>query len=836
MEIYVDEKDRLEASAAANTFAQESVQNRAYINTLGAELALKYLASENVDISNIYNIHSIKKILEDVDIADIMLKNIHIDVRVIFDENAIFIPKSHFEYNLVPDIYLVFKYSKDYSEFLGFFEPKLINKNNANNDYYFIEKEKLNSPFDLKKFVENFNGNTAQKLSDDEISSCEEIIISMADNDISDRDKKYLFERLTKSAELREKFIEYENFETLSYKTMADSSITKKEIAVDDFSDLESFNLDETEEISDDIADDEITDNVEDNIEDLTEEVSDGDTEDIIEGDTEDLAVLADLPEEPAEDIADLGETLSNDNFEDISNATIENFDNIEEPDLMSLDAIESPLDDKSDDNIEELTSIEDLIEPSNQEITETPETIAIDSEEVLETPETIAIDSEEVLELPEEIAINTDLEPSDVQESLEPVKETISEALETEEPLEEVISEVKEATEPAIISETKEAEENVDDEIFENLDETAQSPFDEPANKENTESFGNNLLENLQAENIDHVSLETFDDTTQEEEVSTSDLLSEIDNVLNPENLNAEEHIENQPQETVIETVAETIDDIPDISDLTSDIIPQEETVSEQTDELDMDDLMEDDNTELEVLYDENHPQPELPQEEVQIPGAALYNTKQPLGNKKTLILTAAIIGVLAVGAFAMFNKNKGEDESYTPDTLSKNSMNEDVMNENVINQNAPSAPEQNIEIKQPVKELKNTAATTPQASQTPQAYMSVNRLVWDVPSSLSYSKGIQTYLRTAGKSIKLSLSADLLLATEFAYTNSVKVGLKLSNDGTVSEAKMISGSGSTQIDNIVLQSVKDTLNAVKPPSGTVNTPDFNLSLIIYF
>ena len=138
--IYVEQEDKSQASAAARGFAQKNIQNRAYINTLGARLAMKYLASEDINISNIYNIHSIKKILEEIDISDVMLPNIHIDVRVVFDENVIFIPKSHFEYNLVPDIYLVFHLAKDIShvKFLGFFEPKLINKNNANNEYYFI--------------------------------------------------------------------------------------------------------------------------------------------------------------------------------------------------------------------------------------------------------------------------------------------------------------------------------------------------------------------------------------------------------------------------------------------------------------------------------------------------------------------------------------------------------------------------------------------------------------------------------------------------------------------------------------------------------------------------
>ena len=93
-----------------------------------------------------------------------------------------------------------------------------------------------------------------------------------------------------------------------------------------------------------------------------------------------------------------------------------------------------------------------------------------------------------------------------------------------------------------------------------------------------------------------------------------------------------------------------------------------------------------------------------------------------------------------------------------------------------------------------------------------------------------------MQNYLRTAGKSIKLSLSADLLLTDEYAYTNQVKVSLKLSKDGGIQNSRIVSSSGSTQIDNIVLQSVKETLNVVKPPSDEIKTPDFNLALIIYF
>lgn len=224
--IYIEEKDKAGASAQAKGFAKNSVKNRAYVNTLGVELAMKYLASEGVNVSNLYNLHSVHKFLEEFDIADIILPNVHIDVRVVFSDKFIFVPKSHFEYGLTPDIYLILQLSEDYShvKFLGFVEPKLINKNNANKDYYFIEKEKLSAVSNLKEYIENTTKNTTQILDETTIDLLESHFISMVDNNLSENDKKDLIGNLLKSASLRDKFIEYSNFEILSYKAMNDES------------------------------------------------------------------------------------------------------------------------------------------------------------------------------------------------------------------------------------------------------------------------------------------------------------------------------------------------------------------------------------------------------------------------------------------------------------------------------------------------------------------------------------------------------------------------------------------------------------------------------------
>lgn len=1039
--IYVEQEDKSQASAAARGFAQKNIQNRAYINTLGARLAMKYLASEDINISNIYNIHSIKKILEEIDISDVMLPNIHIDVRVVFDENVIFIPKSHFEYNLVPDIYLVFHLAKDIShvKFLGFFEPKLINKNNANNEYYFIEKEKLSPAVDLKKYVENFNGSHQENVSEDDLLNSERIIIAMSDNDITENDKKYLIQQLTKSAELRDKFIEYENFETLSYQAMTDPMIERKtsaahqdSLSLEDISDLETIEspadeaVEQTEDFTQGFA--EITqeepleeiDTVEENeqtettindeltisdnfddfglepIEDFSDISLDEDNTEIKEVNNDNSGFLDTAAElgqaaalgagaaalgagvaAAAEGIAaaetainaaetgaealntgleiiDKGIEIANDlistdtsapeplSLDDIDTSMLDNIDYHEEEiheETISLKDVEVPLETEPTDFIDKIDnkiSLDDIkLEPLNEE----PENINIEQEtislkdvdttgmEVADeefSEETISLDNvnteavnivpetdfeenimsfdnvdepvatenddfmddvmsfDDVVE-PEELNDNAFEAPEDNSISFDEDENTSSELLNNEINEEELNTDEIES----ITSEPLDNMESAVDEIIDN-NELPQE------NSEN-ESFGKNLLNNLSPENLDNISIDDLglsDDLPSDisDDISSHELLSQIDDLLNSD-------IAQPPFETSAETTnnvqeepANILDEeLPSIEEslLDTEIIPDEVPVNQHSAadsllESDSDDEMPDtaidelldfgdeeeqnDEDKLGVLFNDTdagndtelpssmeelneYEDSELPKEPV-VPGAALYT--KPQLNKKVIIVAAALVTVIAAASAVMLLKPKG-DSSADIEPLSK-SAEAGVVDglpgtsptniESTIATNVPElekipvqeAPKaKTVQAAQPAKELKS-AAPVRQKPASSESYLSVNRLVWDVPDALSYSPKMQNYLRTAGKSIKLSLSADLLLATEYAYTNQVKVNIKLSKDGTVQEAKVASGSGSDQIDKIVLQSVKDTLNVVKPPSSEIKTPDFNLSLIIYF
>ena len=802
--IYIDDKEKYDASVAANSFADSNVRNRAYFNNLGAELAIKYLKSENISTDNIKNIHSVKKILEHFDISDVMLENIHIDVRVVFDENAIFIPKSHFEFDIVPDIYLVLLPEKDFSKvrLLGFFEPKLINKNNANDEYYFIEKEKLSPAVDLINYINSHENDKETPLSENIIEDAKRIMISMADNDVSTEEQKYLLTQLTASKELRDLYIEYENFETLSYKAANDPSVEKPVLEADTV--VPAF-IDEFEEFDEDSFEN-LAENDEDTS--INEEIIEN-----LEENDEDLSTNEEGFENFEEDDEESDEALPIDEetFTDIDNLEID--DSAIEENIISLDDISAePLDD-----VQETVSQDDIdeIEPLEQE-KEEEENISLEN---IEMPE------EETLEIDEPETIN-----------LDNISEEFTEEEETEE------KETPQNVEPLDISTIEETpEEEIEEEIPDDISlENNETP-------EYSDKFGKNLLENLSAEELNNISPEENDFEDYAQDISSDDLLSQIDNALNfsiekdentenPEDNNDEidvprdyvEELLNSDSDEMITEDSDGLNVLFETGDIQQEPISSLDDALQETQEIEeimpeeiSEEIPQEEISEEETLHEEN-PQEDIPQ--VEQPTVVKNNKTLPV------IIAASLACVLAAGAAFFFLKPKEDIDSNTP--IQENTPPQTT--ENILENNVPEDVKPVAETKQEtIKEIKNNP-TKPIATNS--SYLSVSKIVWDVPNDLSNSTKFQEYLNKAGKSIRLSLTADLLLADEYAYTNHVKVGLTLNQEGSIQDTKVISGSGSSQIDNIVLQSVKDTLNVIKPPRDNIKSSNFKLNLTIYF
>ncbi len=1122
--IYVEENDKSEARVLAQNFAKNDVKSRAYVNALGAELGMKYLSLENINNQRLYNMHSVRKVLEEFDISDIMLANIHIDVRVVFDENYIFVPKSHFEYDILPDIYFVMQLAADHSHatFLGFFEPKLINKNNQNDKYYFIEKEKLTAPSNLKAYIENFKGNTTQSLSDTENEKAEMLMVAMADQNISREETKELLKMLQRSADLRDEFIEFENFELLSYKAEhCPDVVVPVQNSTDEVLDTTLDDLTGGDELTKDLLMGENSSDIsldEDNFEDLLggfeDENSDQNaTVDEVSADTtknpgDGLSVLSDVAGMAADAatiagagaaaavagsmamgavegaaasvagdvissaatgavdvLAEAAKNVAN-NLVENSESKVQGFENLEisEPEIseqnLSADDLmisedngisdvaethsemanmedltaqasvgnfdEVSLDDlmitEDEDHSSELSNIETLQEEnarqkgliSDEALLEnsldfsnvTPVPQVEDETKLHEGLETVDLEGFDAIapevkleEAPSQDESNV-LDISEVNAEPNNLGDNISETVEfgtidtvdntcenavnnqkseptanfdefgTLEPLSDGNLFLEEPSQPETTKKGAPASpDEVDLSDFQSLDmesfdhvsldsvkdtsipdapqetdlandllggldlgldsipdlDTSNLGLDENLTETNvetekTETNSENLVAEAPAgepEMLDISELDTVETTSSEEanqtqptEENTVEELSEADIVDSPENSSAdldlvsqavdmdvakdtlleESGLENLEDMTNIENTVETpevtvesqneepVQNMENLSE-TSDEVPTEPTVAteiptemteisettpqaaveeeptESTSPLEgsLDELesLDADNPDLSMLFneaDENAVANEVAenQEESFVPTLP-HLPERSSTNRGKIIGAAVLVALLVSGAFfglSLKNKNdatqneiaqplpENNETSQTPETAGQ------VDNTNIM-ANAPDivdmpknqAEPANVKKEQPKSVKPATKPVNPDGS-----IMSVKKLAWELPDYLSYSNEMKKYLQTAGKSIKLSLTSDLLLAKEYAYSNQVKVMLKLANDGTIKESKIAKSSGSKEIDDIVLRTVKETLNVVKPPQGEVPTPTFNLGLIITF
>lgn len=1019
--IYIEENDKKEARILTQSFANAETKSRAYINALGAGLGMKYLALENINNGKTYNLHSIHKILEEMDISDIMLSNIHIDVRVIFDENLIFIPKSHFEYDILPDIYLVLNLSEDHAhaKFLGFFEPKLINKNNQNDNYYFIEKEKLSAPVNLKQYIENFKGNTTSSLSSEENENAEILMVSLMDQNVSKNEMKELLKYLAKSAELRDKFIELENFETLSYKSLHTEGVTmpkdvEEETPLD--ATLDDFeNLNETDLLSSD----EENQN-EQTMEESTEENQEAANE------LEDLNSVNDIG-----DIGDIGDINDLDGLGDIDSSDLTGAEeeltteaDIQNPDdsianglsnlatLAETAAAGAVLENAAEAAVTDvaINAVESVAETGFDILSDTVENLSaeISPEALPENTADMTLGEADLPDLNSDLSSIEDITATNESAGLMPVDESGSidnetqdfSTIETVEVPQAMPQEVDSEMEVLDISNVNAVPNNLDANIsetieFNNIEQADNEPCSnelniettaptvsidnidsfnglEPLNPEDMTYPDNSVdIENLSvasmdtmqpinsmpvndegmdpfaAVDLDSISLvdsipqnnganiqkknEEIANSIDEDALNSSldeipdfgnelgmglDSLDEIpdlgsdavppvqqaepqqdaivsDNIMPAQNESSQisdkaiesltvDDIIEAPQEDLAQmseipedTVAENVQydaqevssmsEIPDenpeftaiagLDDLTDEDTVEEMSESSPEDTDDNQDYETEEDPELRMLFNENADTQLSNTEQIQTLESPFLN-RQPAKSQNSLkkVLVAVIAAVLLGGTFFLFtmkNRNnpaeleslaQNEPETEIPAEAPAATAtdapaatdNSDILANTPAVETIPAAqsePKNTKEVKPAASAAKGTKPINP-----PGTYMSVKKLSWEVPDYLSYSNNINKYLQTAGKSIKLSLSSDLLLTNEYAYSNQVKVSMKLSNDGTLKDIQLVKSSGSDQINKIVLQTVKDTLNVIKPATGEVPAPEFKLGLTINF
>lgn len=888
--IKIDAEDVKDAKLSSAGFPDGSLKQRAFVDVLGARLAMKSLFSQKIEANNFYSLYSIHSVLKELDIADIYFQGIKIDVRLVFNPDEIFIPKSHFEYDLLPDVYVVLQLKEDFSaaEFLGYFEPQDINKENTNKDFYFFEYDQLHKPQDLKDFLESFIVEDNFKSTEEDTQRAESLFLEFIDKETSQQNKLFLLKQLANNISLREKIVELENFELMSAQVA-----TRPDLLQDQFLDVigaqqvvEKEPLTKSEFNSElaaagVIAATGVTAGAAGAAVGIAGVMAAANAKSILPdigsvNISPEINFGSDASEElNLDDIKkDIEEDELNDLFSEFETEketeTIENEVSFDDIDLDELTSDEDAKNEAETENEDELDALDELVGLEDLEEIVEEETVAVEKD----------VDDEELTAL-DELADNDEVEANKLNEITAEL-----DTLEELPPLEELneienIDEIKDIEEAPEEAENSEETENEEDVLnladFNALAEESKITSEEIPNEfdDNVVSFDEMATQDEPKKDKD--ALEKFNELEAEEEAQeiaetnatskddSDEFISQVDDFLNDIELSDE-------QKNLVEERFDSEIDLDDIlselPETTTETVPVEienksETTAENEDSAKDSDL-------LQVLFNNENNETAAKTDLTQADFAKINDTQEtiaegdfanidftkqnsPFGNlaknKKMIIAASVATVVLAAVVVGGITKHNQANNLNKPPAVEQaanpQDPNSDITQQIPEQTQAQPGDEGQLNTPDQPSIPGDAQATTPKRDMNKavsDAFLSepvnasISKVAWEVPEDLAYNDGFRKYLQMAGKNLKLNLQNELLLATEMAYSNKVVIDMEVTKDGSVQSSNVTISSGSKQIDKIVLQSVKETLKYLKMPSDELNRPSVPVTLIINF
>jgi len=217
----------------------------------------------------------------------------------------------------------------------------------------------------------------------------------------------------------------------------------------------------------------------------------------------------------------------------------------------------------------------------------------------------------------------------------------------------------------------------------------------------------------------------------------------------------------------------------------------------------------------------------------------------KKPQFKKVIVILTTA--GVLTISAVVIMNNNSQKQlNDIKPPTVPSTSINTGTSISTTTNQAPDAHPKTKVKNDKNSKDQpstsKNDITSRPKNVNDvlTKAFMQdgdeikISNISWEVGSSLANNSIFKNYLIVTGQTYKTALSKALLSAKERAKNDHIKVNLKLDLNGNIRETIIKESSGSKQIDEIILQTLKEILGYTKLPKIQTKKTYIKASIMI--
>ncbi|MFH0702595.1 MAG: DUF1822 family protein [bacterium] len=748
-------------------------RKRVFVALLARDTFIDYLKSKKISVNNEDRYSDNFLFLSEFDIADFKIDDLRIDVRVIVGDKypQMWIPRSHCIYNFSPDIYVGIKINKklNKAEIIGFIESKDIADNQSGNKkYLFINASCLKSISEIEKSLHYLNAKKYLHLSLDH-TKAKKLFLAHIDNEISDSDRNFFIRHLATCYDCRNEFYNLYNFDKKLH------TIKNKENIFKDFI---------TEEAIEDTA---LAVEIEENIE-------------IIETSVEQYSEPDSAVKKPGF-FKKLKRIFKN------KSAKIQK---TEKQDITQEKMEESAIDELTIDNL-------DIIEPKKslkkyiKSFGSAHKLVLIrKQEEIQETAFEALLDKIDEEDINKEKIILEEIENFSIEEEFDHI----------------ILKDLKE-DEENLISDSdisiNEFSEIQDEKIFKKLAETLKEQNqEENLSEEKPDESQENMIN--QVKEALHENIEDFLAYLDEIEVIDS---SEAVNSLNKQakNSNSTDDIPVIEEKKISETSDNNPVESPPLSDNPIDNLENTQEFSfdslEDT-KIPFNDLIAE---KIPVLTNSSINSPKKVKEKINLKNAVDMDKKIVL-IKVAVILTVA--GILTCGGLVFFKNNQQKSITYKsePQKLAVVLPQENQEQKEKIPvkiEGKSKEQEESQKSAEPQKSASNQARNINEvlanALVSQNKEVKISNISWEVGISLANNTIFKNYLMVTGRILKMSLAKNLLLATDNALNTQIKVYLIMDLQGNILQSNIKSSSGSKQIDEIILKTIKETFSYTKLP-----------------
>ena len=800
IKLNIDEKALSYAKIYSSLLADSFQRKRAYASIAALYALINLVEKTDYDIQKSMTIFRNPILNEQYEISDLYINNWHIDVRIVTEGDSFLVPKIHFDANIIPDFYAVIKVDKNLSsaELIGFADTKTMQKEGFDYHYYSVAN---NSLMKYEEFLNAVNYKKIINFKEEDHNLFKEYYLSLMDNELDQNTKNKILKHLFNCSECRTEFCCFTGFEMVSCNLSKYPDIFEDQtlniIGAQAANSSKYEGKEETIHITDDKKDNEEQhdkdEKFNDNKQDQEETVSDI-LDELFNTDEDVQTIKETSQEKPVIDNISTEDIIEQEDFD------ILNEDPNSSTEIIDLDNNNDTIDIIIEDNQNNKNFSEEelnLIEESFLDINKKQDLVFIDDAHTSEI--------ENIEETIPEIITE---EPTIIEDKKEEdkVEKVIVDYDDFGEPIYSYITNVTESEPEQNISKNEEKNENNTDIEIEEIEQDNNSD--------------NETQNNINDSSSDYVISDKYNHSIDKEQDNTK----EIDEKYEEDPLFSEEDLSKEYEDE-------------DFSDFKEEEYQEDKEYTEEE--------IEDNNSEYEEKID-------LKKKKGLLTGLFLLLL--------IIVSGGAFFAMKYINAATQVNDKETASQTEIPNTAVTNNMfeqsEEDGTNENdIIAANETNNKQASIPIEEitssnsieipPTGNIEIPAADNiaTQTTLTEKDLLTNQKPTGDVNKVMSnaFSTGVNTisirgvnwmcapnlftdkifknYLQNLDSVLKLNLRKNILNTMDNPTNNSVVIKMAIDNNGNLLKTLVATSSGSEEIDNIVLQSIKETVESQKSP-----------------